>query len=39
MTDGDAAIAVAAGALLQRLGEAGLGTSLLVDAVETGTVI
>ena len=36
MTDSDAAIAVAAGALLQRLGEAGLGTGLLVDAVETG---
>ena len=36
VADGDAAIAVAAGALLQRLGEAGLGTGLLVDAVETG---
>ena len=36
MADGDAAIAVAAGALLQRLGQAGLGLGLLVDAVETG---
>ena len=36
MTDGDAAVAVAAGVLLQGLDQRGLGTGLLVNAVETG---
>ena len=34
MTDGDAAIAVAAGILLQNLGQAGFGLDMLVDAVK-----
>ncbi|CAN4042321.1 Glutathione import ATP-binding protein GsiA, partial [Dysosmobacter welbionis] len=36
VADGDAAVAVAAGALLQGLSQAGLGLRLLVDAVEPG---
>ena len=36
MTDGQPTLLIAAGALLQRLGQAGLGLGLLVDAVETG---
>ena len=36
MTDGDAAIAVAAGGLLQRNRQAGLGLGLLIDAVKPG---
>ena len=36
MADGDAAVAVAAGMLLQRLEQAALGLSLLVDSLEGG---
>ena len=36
MADGDSAVAVAAGVLLQGLNQAALGLCLLIDAVESG---